>query len=653
MKPIRQKLTERKSVRAFAAAIMFLIMILKIAGVSQAQTAQWIQQAGTGGISNGVSHDAALNCYATGMVSNPALFDNITIPCFVSDVFLAKYSPAGAVLWAKVNGGELLDQGNEVATDAAGNSYVAGYIQTNSLHPTASFDNITLTGHGDYDWFIAKYDASGNVVWAKNYGSTAGDMANGIALDPSGNIYVVGFFSSTMVVDNITVTSSGLFDVFIAKYTPAGTLTWLKRAGGTGSDIAYGVVADGAGNFGIVGEFQNTATFGSHTVTASGLGDAFIAKYSATGNNLWVKKGGGNISFTTDHGQAIAVDGANNFYITGDFTGTGIFDNLAVTSNDANYADIYLAKYNTNGAIQWLHHGGGVHVDRGYAVDVDVDGNSFVSGFADSGPGVVFDNLSLPPLGNEYIFLAKYNPAGAVQYVKQYAAGTGQDVHVLNNGCLYFSGGASKGNGNEFDDIDLLFNDRGAFIGKFCDGTASACASPTGLFANNITSTTAKINWSAVPGAIGYIAQYRKLGVANWKTKSTTATFLKLKNLLPSTQYEYHVATICNGDTSAFSPTQTFTTSPMKEGELFEPEVSLNAYPNPNQGTFTMELDGMEGTVVVDIFDINGKVIFHDTSNSEDRATSSSISLPSSFKGIAFIRVSDGEHFITRNIVVE
>ena len=188
MKAIRQKANEKKFVPALAAIILFLI--LKISGVSQAQTAQWIQQAGTGGISNGVSHDAAQNCYATGMVSNPALFDNITIPCFVSDVFLAKYSPAGAVLWAKVNGGELLDQGNEIATDASGNSYIAGYIQTNSLHPTATFGNFVLTGNGDYDWFLAKYDVNGNILWAKNYGSAQGDMAYGVTLDASGNVYV-------------------------------------------------------------------------------------------------------------------------------------------------------------------------------------------------------------------------------------------------------------------------------------------------------------------------------------------------------------------------------------------------------------------------------------------------------------------------------
>ena len=132
--------------------------------------AQWIKQQGTGGISNGVSSDALQNTYTTGMVSNPGLFDNVTIPCNASDVFVAKYEPTGGLIWAKTAGGPLLDQGYDIATDTTGNSYVVGAIQTNGIYPTVTFDAITLTGHGDYDWFIAKYDANGSVVWAKNGG---------------------------------------------------------------------------------------------------------------------------------------------------------------------------------------------------------------------------------------------------------------------------------------------------------------------------------------------------------------------------------------------------------------------------------------------------------------------------------------------------
>jgi len=487
-------------------ATLVAIAITFLSANVQAQTAQWIKQQGTGGISNGVSSDSLQNTYATGMISNPALFDNLTIPCNASDVFVAKYDPTGGLVWAKTAGGPLLDQGYDIATDASGNSYVVGAIQTNGIYPTVTFDAITLTGHGDYDWFIAKYDANGSVVWAKNAGGTAGDMAHGVALDNSGNVYVAGFFSGTMTVDGVTVSSTGLYDIFLAKYNSDGTLIWLKRAGGTGADIAHGIVVDSAGNITIVGEFQNTASFDSNSIAALGLGDAFIAKYDSNGNNLWARRGGGTINYQADRANAIATDGSNSFYVTGDFTGTATFDGLSVTSTGPNASDIFLAKYDTNGVIQWLHHGGGIHADVGYSVGVDQAGNSYVSGFADSGTGVVFDHLVLPPRGNEYIFLAKYDPSGTVQYVKQYAAGLGKDIHMLNDGCLYFSGGASKDNqhGHEFDDISLIYVDRAGFVGEFCDGiptgtptptatptaTATATATPTSTPTSTVTPTS-------------------------------------------------------------------------------------------------------------------------------------------------------------------
>ena len=404
--PVKHELYTKISNCKWLTALVAIAISFLNANV-QAQTAQWIKQQGTGGISNGVSSDAFQNTYATGMVSDPGLFDNITIPCHASDVFVAKYEPTGGLVWAKTAGGPLLDQGYDIATDASGNSYVVGAIQTNGIYPTVTFDAITLTGHGDYDWFIAKYDANGSVVWAKNAGGPAGDMAYGVALDNSGGIYVTGFFSGTMTVDGVTVTSAGLFDIFVAKYDSDGTLVWLKRAGGTGADIAHGIVVDSAGNIAIVGEFQNSASFDSNSIVALGLGDAFIAKYDSNGNNLWAHRGGGTITYRADRANAIAADGSNSFYVTGEFTGMATFDSLSVTSTGPNASDIFLAKYDTNGVIEWLHHAGGPDADIGYSVGVDQAGNSYVSGFADSGPGVVFDHIVLPPRGNEYIFLAK------------------------------------------------------------------------------------------------------------------------------------------------------------------------------------------------------------------------------------------------------
>jgi hypothetical protein len=319
-------------------------------------------------------------------------------------------------------------------------------------------------------------------------------------------------------------------------------------------------VVDDLGNVAIVGEFQNTAFFDTHSVRASGLGDAFIAKYDLAGNNLWVRSGGSTTSFVGDPAKAVAADASNNFYVTGDYTGTATFNGLSVTNTGTSGTDIFIAKYDNNGAIQWLHHAGGPVSDKGYSIGVDRAGNSWVSGFAGSGPGVVFDTISLPPFGNEYIFLAKYDRAGVVQYVKQYAAGTGLDIHVLDDGCLYLNGGASKGNGHEFDDISLIYVDRGGFICQFCEMVDPGCDPPSGVTAGRITTNAARITWDAMPGALSYSLQFRKVGTTRWKTKATTTTSVKLTNLLAGTSYEYQVATVCDGETSPYSDIQVFTT---------------------------------------------------------------------------------------------
>ena len=197
-------------------------------------------------------------------------------------------------------------------------------------------------------------------------------------------------------------------------------------------------------------------------------------KYDAAGNNLWVHSGGSTTSFARSiRPRRSRWTPANNFYITGDYTGTATFDGLSVpntgTSGTTSFSQNITLRAPSSGCIMPA----APCPDKGYSIGVDLAGNSWVTGFAGSGPGVVFDTIALPPLGNEYIFLAKYDPAGVVQYVKQYAAGTGQDIHVLNNGTLYLNGGASQGGGNEFDNISLLYRDRGGFICQFSETAAA------------------------------------------------------------------------------------------------------------------------------------------------------------------------------------
>src|ERR1051325_1177009 len=98
-----------RNARCNCLAALVVIAVSFLCANVKAQTAYWIKQQGTGGITNGVSSDAVQNSYATGMVSNPALFDGLTIPCNASDIFVVKYGPTAGLIWAKIAGGPLLD----------------------------------------------------------------------------------------------------------------------------------------------------------------------------------------------------------------------------------------------------------------------------------------------------------------------------------------------------------------------------------------------------------------------------------------------------------------------------------------------------------------------------------------------------------------
>jgi hypothetical protein len=99
--------------------------------------------------------------------------------------------------WAKSAGGLADDFGNSITTDASGNVYVTGYF----LSATITFGSYTLTNANtsSADFFIVKYDALGNVLWAKRAGGTLGDAGNSISTVTSGNVYVAGYFSSSTI----------------------------------------------------------------------------------------------------------------------------------------------------------------------------------------------------------------------------------------------------------------------------------------------------------------------------------------------------------------------------------------------------------------------------------------------------------------------
>ena len=175
--------------------------------------------------------------------------------------------------WATQAGGNSYDQGSGIAIDDNGSSYVTGTFRS-----TATFGSYSLTSSGSSDIFVAKMDANGNWLWAKQAGGISCDYGYGITTDDNGNSYVTGCFADTATFGSYSLTSSGSSDIFVAKMDANGNWQWATNAGGINYDTGDGIAIEDNGNSYVTGLFGGTITFGSYSLTGSGSFDIFVAK---------------------------------------------------------------------------------------------------------------------------------------------------------------------------------------------------------------------------------------------------------------------------------------------------------------------------------------------------------------------------------------
>ena len=421
----------------------FLLFILALCSLALfAQNEDWLWAKQAGGISGdkgySIAVDAYGNSYITGYFRESATFGTTTLTSssdYGSDIFVAKMDINGNWLWAKQAGGTDYHGGYGIAVDANGNSYVTGYFSG-----SATFGTTTLTSSGYEDIFVAKLDINGNWLWAKQAGGTSSDIGYGIAVDAYGNSYVTGYFkSSSCSFGTITLTSSGYEDIFVAKLDINGNWLWAKQAGGTSEDGGTSIAVDANGNSYVTGSFKESANFGTTTLTSSGSWDIFVAKIDHNGNWLWAKQAGGT---DNDGGISIAVDDNGNSYVTGGFYGSSCsFSTITLINSSIEYSDIFVAKIDYNGNWLWAKQAGGTGYDAGYGIAVDTNGNSYVTGEFDG--SATFGTTTFTSSGGSDIFVAKLDSNGNWLWAKQ-AGGTdddyGKGIAVDNNGNSYVTG---------------------------------------------------------------------------------------------------------------------------------------------------------------------------------------------------------------------
>jgi chitodextrinase len=278
----------------------------------------------------------------------------------------------GDYLWSKDFGGPEANDGvysNNIAIGSDGSIVVAGSF-TGNVAVEGSF----LPTWGDL--FIIKYRSNGAKSWATSFSAGGVADAAGVAVDASGNIYMIGSFFYPLDLGGNTLTSAGNYDMFLAKYSSTGNHLWSMSLGGLNAETARDLAIDSDGNLLIAGEFRGSLDIGSQTVTSNGNNDMFLAKLTSNGDVIWARNGGGT---GTDGVTSIAIGPDDSVAVTGYFQDTANFGGSSMTS--AGEKDIFVVEYNTGGAHLWSKRFGSVDNDEGRGVAVDpVNGDVALTG---------------------------------------------------------------------------------------------------------------------------------------------------------------------------------------------------------------------------------------------------------------------------------
>lgn len=291
-----------------------------------------------------------------------------------TDIFVAKLSASGTVLWARQYGDNASQTVNDVAIDPTTRDIViVGELQG------AMMVGDTIAALGS-DIFVARIDPDGDPLWARAYGDDAVQLAHAVAIDGTGQIAVAGEFAKEPVIGSIPLSAGPIErDIFIATLDASGTVIGAKDWGDSANQAALDIVTDSANQIIAVGRMQGSIVFGSDPahVALGTAEDAFLFTLSQNLVEVRSLSWGDN---TAQIANGVVVDGNDNVIITGSNSGTMEFDNGAEVLGTNGQTDIFLAKLSPNGVFVWAVGFGGMGADVGLTVDVDASDNILLGG---------------------------------------------------------------------------------------------------------------------------------------------------------------------------------------------------------------------------------------------------------------------------------
>lgn len=337
-------------------------------------------------------------------------------------------------------------KGVTIAHDHAGNVYIAGdYTQIADFDPGPGVVNLPFMDKEDN--FIAKFNTTGNLLWAKGIGGNRYEYVKAIATDMSGNVYIMGVFQESVDFDpgpgTAVLTAVTNIDSYILKLDGAGNFMWVKSFGGpSGIFGGTSLTTDALGNVYATGYYTGTVDFdpGSNTYssTATALnGNLFMLKLTSSGNFVWAKNLYGQ---NGEYGTCVAIDALGHVYIAGTYLGTVDFDpgpGVSTLSSTANGGTAtFVLKLDSSGNFKWVRNFSGSRNTVYRSLTIDPEGNTYAAGRFewttdfDPGPGV----YNLTATANCNAVILKMDSLGNFVWAKDFQVATGPyrcDIHSI------------------------------------------------------------------------------------------------------------------------------------------------------------------------------------------------------------------------------
>lgn len=344
----------------------------------------------------------------------------------------------GQPVWARTISDDATNMANQLVESVATSDETIVVVGTyrEAMRIGASL----LAGDNSTDGFVAAFDVLGNLSWSQRLGGTSTQRPRAVALDPMGNVYVVGEFQAELEAGGESTTNVQGWDAFVIKLDPDGNHLWTRTYGGDGSVRALAVAASGNGRLIVTGEFSDTVGFGMSNLDAGASMDGFTLMLDDGGAEGWVSH---EDSSGAGASRAVAISG-NSVYVGATFAG-----NVTVNSADLDAGgdtDVLLLALNlANGALTGhLQLTGdadteptGIHADETGVIV----GGQFVGGTL---------NLGGAPVNamTTQLFVAHYAPSLDVPTWTQIAGGAGdvelQDLAVDSTGEIALVGRFSQ-----------------------------------------------------------------------------------------------------------------------------------------------------------------------------------------------------------------